>query len=68
MALEQGWCLLSVSGHATMQAYDELPREVRTRLKSSDFNLCPICCDTLSTIRQAETALRMKCEPTFLSD
>lgn len=39
----QGLCLINQEGYHHMCLYDEFPRVIRDRLKSSTYNLCAAC-------------------------
>jgi len=49
-------CYASVRGRETMHCYDDLPTEVRTRLRTSPFNLCAAC---IGDERSAEAMFMM---------
>ncbi len=39
----QGLCLQSYDGSKTIDVYDRFSPELRAMIRSSDFNLCPVC-------------------------
>lgn len=39
----QGLCLMQEEGWMHMDAYDDLPPDIRQRLRDSPFNLCAAC-------------------------
>lgn len=41
--LFQGKCLVSTNGYQWMGIYDKMPPQIRARLQSSSYNLCPAC-------------------------
>ena len=46
--LEQTRCRISNEGHRWMVGwFDDLPAEIRQRLRSSPFNLCAACLQTI---------------------
>ncbi len=39
----QGLCLQSYAGSKTIDVYDRFSPELRAMIRSSDYNLCPVC-------------------------
>ena len=45
----QGKCLQGLEGSKFMSDFDRLPATVRSRLASSDFNLCAVCVQEIAS-------------------
>ena len=43
LVAEQIFCRLANEGHVWISWYDDLPSNVRRRLRKSVFNICPAC-------------------------